>query len=223
VWFDTTTRAQAASMFTVYGIPGSPFGRSALAVLIEKEAPWRFSPLGPREAKQPEHLARHPFGRVLALDHDGFALYETQAILRYVDQVVPAKPLTPADARGAARMNQAIGITDWYAFRTFGVGIVFHRLVAPAFGMPADEAAVAAALPGSRHCLDVLEEFLGDQPFIAGAELSLADLHLGPHIDMLADCPEGAEMLAGTRLEAWLGRLRARPSFTQTTWEKLKA
>ncbi len=38
--------------------------------------------------KQEPYLARHPFGRIPAIEHDGFALYETQAILRYVDAVV---------------------------------------------------------------------------------------------------------------------------------------
>ncbi|MGH6691405.1 MAG: glutathione S-transferase N-terminal domain-containing protein, partial [Gammaproteobacteria bacterium] len=39
--------------------------------------------------KAAEHLARHPFGKVPAFEHDGFALYETDAITRYVNEVFP--------------------------------------------------------------------------------------------------------------------------------------
>ena len=41
-------------------------------------------------------------------------LYETQAIMRYVDAVVPGPRLQPEEPRAAARMNQLMGITDWY-------------------------------------------------------------------------------------------------------------
>ena len=110
-------------MFTIYGIPGSPFMRAVVAALVEKGQPWRVVPLAPGASKQPEHLARHPFGRIPAVEHDGFALYETQAVLRYIDQVFPEPALTPRDARAAARMNQAIGINDWYLFKSVGAGI----------------------------------------------------------------------------------------------------
>jgi glutathione S-transferase len=70
------------SEFTVHAIPGSPFSRSVMAMLEEKGASWRLSPLPPGSLKSPEHLARHPFGRVPVLEHDGFSLYETQATLR---------------------------------------------------------------------------------------------------------------------------------------------
>jgi len=96
------------SEFIVHSIPGSPFGRAALATLEEKGAPYRLFPVAPGTFRSPEHLARHPFGRVPVLEHDGFRLYETQAILRYLDRVLPAPALTPADPRAAARMDQAM-------------------------------------------------------------------------------------------------------------------
>ena len=83
------------SEFTVYSVPGSPFGRAALATLEEKAASYRLLPVAPGTLRAPEHLARHPFGRVPVLEHDGFSLYESQAILRYLDRVLP----TPAQRR----------------------------------------------------------------------------------------------------------------------------
>jgi glutathione S-transferase len=210
------------SPMIVHGVPGSPFMRAVLISLIEKGAPHRLSRIGLGGQRTPEYLARHPFGRIPVIEHDGFGLYETQAILRYVDQVFDGPALTPADARQAARMNQIMGIIDWYSFPTMGMGIGFNRIVAPKFGMPVSEEKIAAALPAARVCTDALEGLLGDQPFMVGETFSLADIHAGAHVDFFADTPEGADMLAGTRLLGWMERMRARPSFVATTWERLE-
>jgi glutathione S-transferase len=208
---------------TIHAVTGSPFARAVLTTAIEKRAPYRHAPMAPGAHRSPAHLARQPFGRIPAIEHDGFWLYETQAILRYLDRVFPEPALTPLDPRQAARMDQVMNINDWYVFRTIGIGVVFNRLIAPKIGMASSEDAVAAALPDSRTCVEVLDAMLGDQPYIAGEALTLADLHLGPHLDLFAQTPEGAQMLADTRLLAWLERLRARPSFEITTWDRLAA
>jgi glutathione S-transferase len=209
-------------MITVYSIPGSPFGRAVLATCIETNAPYRLAALGPSQSKSPEHLARHPFGRVPAIDDDGFGLYETQAILRYVDAVYGGGKLTPADPKAAARMNQVMGVIDWYFFADGGAKtMVFLRAVAPRFGMPVDEAAVAASIPKAEHAAKVLAGFLAASPYMAGDALSLADIHAGVQLEMFAGTPEGAEILKGSPILAWLARLNARPSFASTTWDRL--
>ncbi len=68
------------SEFIVHAIPGSPFGRAVLTALEEKGASWRLSPVAPGALRSPEHLARHPFGRVPVLEHSGFLLYEDPAL-----------------------------------------------------------------------------------------------------------------------------------------------
>ena len=83
--------------FIIHSIPGSPFGRAVLLALEEKSARYRLDPVAPGMFKTSEHLARHPFGRVPVLDHGDFRLYETQAILRYIDRVLLKPALTPAD------------------------------------------------------------------------------------------------------------------------------
>src|SRR5512135_1555664 len=134
-------------MITVHSIPGSPYGRAALIGCIETGAPYRLNPLGPGGNPTPEHLARHPFGRVPAIEDEGFGLYETQAILRYLDATHGGGGLTPADAKAAARMSQVMGVIDWYFFADGGAKtMVFHRAVAPKFGMPVDEAAIKASI-----------------------------------------------------------------------------
>ena len=110
----------------------------------EKGAPYRLHALELGEEKTPAHLARHPFGRVPTIDHDGFALYETQAIIRYVDAAFAGPALQPRDAQASARMNQLIGIVDWYFFHQVTAVIGFNRLLAPLLGITTDEAAVTA-------------------------------------------------------------------------------
>jgi len=205
------------SEIVVYGVPGSPFLRAVLVGLEEKGAAYRVQALSPPEIKSEAYLKRHPFGRVPAFQHGDFALYETQAILRYVDAVFPQPALTPADARVAARMNQIIGINDWYFFPKAASAIVFQRIIGPALlGLPTDEAAVAAAVPMARVCVDELERLIGTQQFLAGDRLSIADIMLAPQIDYLAMTPEGQTLLKGTRLAAWLARMQARPSMAAT-------
>jgi glutathione S-transferase len=210
-------------MITVHSIVGSPYGRAVMATCLEKGAPYRLTPVIPGQHRAPEHLARHPFGRVPAIDDDGFSLYETQAILRYIDASRPEPPLTPADPKAAARMNQMIGIIDWYVFAPqSAMTIGFHRVVAPRLGVPSNEDAVAASLENAQRCVDVLAGLMADgRPYVAGDSFGLGDLHAAPHLDMLSEVPEGAAMLAGTPITGWLARVTVRPSFTATTWERL--
>ena len=211
------------SEFTVHTVPGSPFARAVLATLEEKGARYRLAPLAPNASKSPEHLARHPFGRVPAFEHDGFSLYETQAILRYLDRVLPQPALTPADPRAAARMDQVMNINDWYLFHGVGNVIVFHRVIAPQLmGLKPDEAAIGAAMPKARTVFGELARLLGEQAFFAGDALSLADLMVAPAVAFFTATPEWAELgLPHANLVAWLNRMEARPSLQATTWERV--
>jgi glutathione S-transferase len=202
---------------TVYGIPGSPFLRSVEIALKEKDVPYHLHAMAPGEHKQPEHLARHPFGRVPAFEHNGFALYESQAIIRYVDETFPSPPLTPGNPQGRARVNQVIGIIEWYFFPKAASPIAFNRIIGPKLlGLPADEAAISEAMPMARICFAELDRLLGNQSYFGGACVSIADIMLGAQLDLLCDTPEGAELISGTRLVGWLNRLRLRASFMAT-------
>jgi glutathione S-transferase len=211
-----TDRTQESGI-VVYGVPGSPFLRATQMGLEEKRVPYRLHAMRPDETKGEAHLARHPFGRVPAFAHGDFRLYETQAILRYLDDVFPEPPFEPADPRAAARMNQLIGINDWYFFPKVAAAIVFQRIVAPAlFNAAPDEAAIAAALPMAQTCIAEIDRLLGAQPFLAGDRLSIADIMLAPQLDMFAATPEGKSLLGATRLAPWLARMSARPSMIAT-------
>ena len=201
----------------VYGIPGSPFMRAVQMGLEEKKAAYRIAVVGPGESKSEAYLKKHPFGRVPAFEHGDFSLYETQAILRYLDKIFPEPPFEPGDPCAAARMNQIIGINDWYFFPKAAAVIVFQRIIGPTLlGTTTDEAAIAAAVPMARVCIAELDRLLGAQLFLAGDRLSIADLILAPQLDFFVETPEGKSLLAETRLQAWLNRMNERPSMQAT-------
>lgn len=205
------------TQIVVYGIPGSPFLRAVQMGLEEKRAAYRMEVMGPGASKNEAYLKKHPFGRVPFFEHGDFALYETQAILRYLDDIFPEPALEPGDPRATARMNQIIGINDWYFFPKAAAVIVFQRIIGPALlGTATDEGAIAAAMPMARICIAELDRLLGAQPFLAGDHLSIADLMLAPQLDFFADTPEGRSLLHETRLKVWLDRMNARPSMRAT-------
>lgn len=205
----------------VYGVPGSPYVRMPLLACEEKGVPYTLSAMEFGKTRTPEHLARMPFGRIPYIEHDGFWLYEADAILRYIDQAFEGPSLTPSDPRAQARMNQVMGIVDWYVMPSISSGVGFNRIVKPIFGLPVDEAAVAAALPQARTCIRALEDILADKPYFAGDRISLADLMAVAHLDLFPRSPEGAEIMAGSPLLAWLDRMNARPSVARTTMAKM--
>jgi glutathione S-transferase len=211
------------SEFSVHSIPGSPFGRSVLAMLEEKKAPYRLSPVAPGTLKTPEYLALHPFGRVPVLVHNGFKLYETQAILRYLDRVLPQPALTPSDVKRAARMDQVMNINDWYLFHGVGNVIIFHRVIGPqVLGLTPDEDAIKAAMPKAHAVFDELASLLGEQSYFAGDTLSLADLLLAPAVDFFTTIPEWTVLGAPhANLVAWMKRMQERASLKATTWERV--
>ncbi len=213
------------SEFIVHGVPGSPYMRSALLGLHEKNASYRLAvlPEGVRATHTEEHLRRHPFGRIPVLDHGEFRLYETQAILRYVDAILPGPSLQPQDPRAAARMNQIVGIVDWYVFPHISVGITAERFMSQRFWNRApDEQNIARALPLARICVRELERLKGSAEFLAGDSLSIADLMAAPHLLFFRGTPEGQELMNGTSLEDWLTRMIARPSLQATDVERLR-
>jgi glutathione S-transferase len=213
------------SEFSVHSIPGSPFGRAVLATLEEKGASFRLAPVAPGTFRSADHLARHPFGRVPVLEHNGFSLYETQAILRYLDRVLPAPALTPADPLAAARMDQVMNVNDWYLFQGVGNVIGFQRVIGPRFmGLTPDEAVIEAAMPKARAVFEELARLLGDQPYFCGEAISLADFLVAPQISFFTQTPEWSMLGAPhANLVAWLARLEARPSLQATTWERVAA
>lgn len=208
--------------FIVHGIPGSPYVRSPLIALEEKGAEWRLAALPFGTFRTPDYLRMQPFGKMPAFEHDGMTFYETQAFLRYLDRVMPSPALAPNDARSLLRMDQMLNIVDCYVAKSISGALSFGRAVAPKFGLPVDEEAIAAALPEAKVAVDEIARLLGDDAYMAGDAISLADIHLICHLAFLPLYAEGQELLAPhPNLAAWIARMEARPSAQATTWERV--
>ena len=114
-------------------------------------------------------------------------------------------------------MTQIISILDSYAYRTLVWDIYVERIARLATGSAADEARITAALPKAEVCLSALAELMGEEPWLAGLTLSLADLHAAPMFALFRLAPEGERLLSyHDRLVEWWDRVSARPSFVRT-------
>lgn len=157
-------------------------------------------------------LQRHPFGQVPAFEHDGFCLYETRAITRYIDEAFEGPGLQPDDARGRARMEQAISVLDGQGYRPMVWGVYVERVSRGKTG-ESDEAAIAAALPKAERCLGALAALLGERAFFGGKNFSLADAQAAPMFDYFVRAAEGKDLMpAQPTLQDWWERVSSRDS-----------
>ncbi|MBW8840269.1 MAG: glutathione S-transferase family protein [Sphingomonadales bacterium] len=208
--------------FVIRGIPGSPYVRSPLMAIEEKGLTWRLESLAMGGQRAPEWRAFQPFGKIPAFEHDGMRFYETQAFLRYLDRIAPQPSLAPTDARQLLRMDQLLNIVDCYVAPKVSGGLSFGRVVASRFGLPIDEEAIAAAIPEAKITIDEIARLLGNQLYLAGDQVSLADLHLIAHLGFVPLYEEGQALLSPhANLSGWIERMMARPSFVATEWDTL--
>ncbi|MCC6468203.1 MAG: glutathione S-transferase family protein [Alphaproteobacteria bacterium] len=204
---------------TIYGPAYSTYSRTVRLVLEEKGAPYKMVEVDilKGDGQSPAHLARHPYGKVPTVELDGFSLYETGAIERYLDDAVPGPKLIPTDPKQRARMNQIMGLVDSYGYVPIVHGVAVNRLVKPILGQKPDEAEIAKALPEAEKVLAEIENLMGQNPFLAGPQLSLADLHLAPALAYFSMTPEGEAMLKKfPRLSEWWSKMKDRPSMAKT-------
>ena len=203
----------------VYGPTFSTYVRTVRLTLEEKPASYELVDVAMLKGahKQPEFLARNPFGRVPAFSHDGLDLYETDAIVRYIDQAIPGQDLQPLEAKPRAHMNQIVGIVDSFAYTCMITKLVLNRLVAPMIGGKPDEPTIKEALPSIELCLKEIERLMGNGKFLAGDKVSLADLFVIPLYHYIAQTPEGQELLRPrSRLRAWWDHVKTRNSVVTT-------
>lgn len=202
----------------LHGYRYSVYVRIARLVLAEKGPSYEQVEVNPFAAEIPaEYLALHPFGRVPTLVHDGFVLYETGAITRYVDRAFPGPALQPTDPKRLARMDQIVGVVDSYAYWPLVRQVFVHDVMRPHMGTEGDPQELQKGLDASARALDALETLAATEAWLTGPDLSLADLHLGAMVAYLAKSARGAALLAERpRLSAWWQRLNERPSVAAT-------
>ncbi|WP_372616745.1 glutathione S-transferase family protein [Falsiroseomonas sp.] len=202
----------------LHGPSYSTYARTARLALEEKGVGYDLNEVDVLSGKgqAPEHLARQPWGKVPAFEHDGFSLFETFAIARYVDEAFPGPALQPADVRARARMTQICGIVDSYAYGAIVHKVFWQEVIVPMQGGTPDAAIAAEGLKVTRQVLDVLEG-LAAGDLLCGGTVSLADLHLLPVVEYLRMTKEGgAAFAAKPKLSAWWEKMNARPAVVKT-------
>lgn len=202
---------------TLWGFDGSTYVRTVKMLLAEKGVTdYTQVPVDvlAGEPQKPEHLARHPFGKVPVLDHGDLRLIETSAITRYLDDVLPGKSLTPGNARDRARMDMTIGLIDSYGYNALVGGVAAFHLF-PDFVGGKNEEMRQSGIETGRTLIDYLMKIRGSSPFIAG-DLSLADLYLAPVIAYVTMTPDKDALFASDGIADWWQRIEALPSFNET-------
>ncbi|MHC2620831.1 glutathione S-transferase [Bradyrhizobium huanghuaihaiense] len=178
----------------VYGFPRSTFVNIVRLVLTHKDVVYRFEDLEPVMGRS-EHLALHPFNRVPIFRHGDFTVYETRAIVGYIDEVFAGVRLTPQNPHARARMNQWIGVVDSYVYPYMIYHVTHERLVFPELGIASDDKVVAHALPKVENALVTIERELADgRDYLLGPELSIADFYLLPSTFAFSLTEEGKAM-----------------------------
>lgn len=205
----------------LHGAAYSVYVRSVRLTLAEKGLDYRLEEVdlfGDPEARA-AHRALHPFEKMPVLEHGGFRLYETGAILRYLDAVFPEPALQPDDPQARARHDQVLSILDQYAYpqAVWGVYVPLSE-AEQGNAPPPDTVALARALARSETVLDELVRLTGAHPYWFADRPMLADLHALPMLTLFDATEPGRDLLAARpALVAWFEAMQARASVQDTT------
>lgn len=205
------------SKMTLWGFDGSTYVRTVKMLLAEKKfSDFEQVPLNvlSGEPRSPEHLARHPFGKVPVLDHDGMRILETSAIVRYLNDILPGTPLVPATPKDRARMDMVIGLLDSYGYGALIGGVAAYHLF-PDFVGGKNDAMRKAGIDNARKVVDLAMKTKGESTFIAG-DLSLADLFMAPLVFYVSLTPDFAGLLDIPGFADWWKVVQGLQSFQDT-------
>jgi glutathione S-transferase len=202
----------------IYGLPTSSCTLKVLMVLGEKGREAELIPvdLGKGAHKEAAHLKLHPFGVIPVLDDDGFLLYESRAIARYLDQKLPGTALVPADVKAKARMEQWISVEQSYLTPPM-LTLVHQRFLGPMQGKSPDEAVVARALEDADKALRVADQALAAQEYFAGGTFSLADVFWMPCIQHLYLAQAGDLVANNRHVATWWKNVTSRKAWLQVS------
>ena len=192
----------------LHGYRYSVYTRIARLALLAKKVEHETVEVDPFAELPEAYLELHPFGRVPALTHGAFELFETGAITRYVDRAFEGPLLQPERAAALARMDQVIAVIDSYAYWPMVRQVASHAFFRPSFGEESSRAEIDAGLEASRKILPFLDRVAGEGEVLTGRALTLADCHLAPMIDYFVRAEEGkAALSAHPALQQWWDRV----------------
>lgn len=163
--------------------------------------------------RDPAFQRLNPFGQVPVLEDDGVVIYESLAILEYLEEGHPSPPLLPAGAGERAQARQLMLAAGDYLAPPFKRWLT-RLFLPPAAWDRADQDAAAAEI--AAH-LDVLAGVLTGHAFLVGDRFTLADVAYVPLVAELAACRLDHLLDPRPAVRAWVERLRARPAVRATS------
>jgi glutathione S-transferase len=191
--------------------PRSTFSRRVRIALLEKGLEAELVALDIRggEHKSPAYLAKNPYGRVPTLEDGDLVLYESTAILEYLEALHPTPALVPADARGRALVHMHVKLCD-LELGIHTASLIFPtRFVPPAqWDVPAMDKARALL---QKH-LAIVEDTLGDREWMVADRYTLVEVAYTPLVQFLPLY----RVDVGPRVQGWVDRMLARPSAVAT-------
>ena len=206
-----TASENEPSMLKLYYHPVSTYSRRVRIVFLEKKIDAKLIEvdLFNREQFQPDFLELNLHGRVPVLDHDGFVLSESTAILDYLEAIFPEPALVPADVKGRALVAMHMKLCD------LEVGVPARRIWIPKRFLPKEQwraEPMARAQRQIQKHLSILEQQLKDHDHLVGDAYTLAEVCYTPFLHFL----DLMEVEVPAAVAAWTQRLLDRPSARET-------
>jgi glutathione S-transferase len=163
----------------------------------------------------PEYRRMNPMGRVPTLDDDGFVLWESHTIVRYLCAKHSAGNLWPTDLRLRAGAERWM---DWaFSFQAAMRDVFWGLIRTPP--EKRDAKAIAAGCKQSAELAAMLDAHLAARPYVAGASFTMGDIPIGCEVQRWLRVPIERPPLP--HLEAWFERLRERPPFVKSVDQPL--
>jgi glutathione S-transferase len=193
------------SELILYSYRRCPFAIRVRMVLEEKQLAYRVHEENLR-SKSAELLAMHPQGKVPLLVHGNLVLYESSIITEYLEEAFPSPALVPTNPKGRAEMR----LWTYWCNMLFKPDLDAFKYQWKAYNKEEKEALTERLTLHLKH----LTLPLLNAPFILGQEFTLADIHLFPFYRQLKKANlEFSTLFQCEKLDDWLDRLTARPSF----------
>ncbi|KAI3961228.1 hypothetical protein MKX01_035814 [Papaver californicum] len=201
----------------LYGIPTSTCTTHAMICLHEKEVEFELVPVDiyTGEHKQPSYLSKNPFGQVPLLEDDDVTLFESRAITRYVSEKYEKTGidlLRKANIKEAALVNQWIDIESQH-YNTVILPIIYEIFVSLITGQSPDKTVIDANVEKLGKVLDIYEDRLSNNKYLAGDFYSLADLHHLSYTYYMMKTEWASLINSRPHVKAWWEDISSRPAF----------
>ncbi len=193
-------------MIKLYDFSLSPRARKVRITLAAKGLAYEKVPIDitKGEQKTPEYLAINPYGKVPALQDNGTTVYESTIIMEYLNEAYPTPPLLPDDRGQRARARVLMHYAD-NPYEHAVATLAAELLLKPMQGETTDHEVVSQATADLNLCFDHLVNELGNNAFLVGPTLTLADI---PYVSWALLFPRLNVDIPHPRLAAWINRLK---------------